>query len=204
MDDIQWSSETLKQKNCPLTATLLERLLYLPISLTSDSFSLSVCLRLSLPRPLLQKPDLSLFFFFYRARKLGGWHSREEEEEEERIGALQPGYLWIWRFASSHGWFCAEWSTYMKLEHWKDYLNSTLIRGAAGRRVIVLCEQWFCGKGIVYMRCFLFPDTFEVQTVLLFSTRTIYSYLVAPSNEEKTPTAMKYWTSSFKDFFSSC
>lgn len=91
-------TETNKKK-CPLTVTVLERLPYLPIFLNSDSFPRCVCDFLS--HNLCFRSHFFLFIYFLNQRKKA-W--RVAQQRKKRGSALFN--LWIWRFASSHGWLC--------------------------------------------------------------------------------------------------
>lgn len=158
--------KTLKQKNCPLTFTVLERLLYLPTSLTSDSFSvfvtflfLTCCFVFVSVFFLL---CLSFFFFLVFCFFCLFVFDHSRKSQEVGITEKRKGLAFFNWFTSEfenllyHITGCAEWNIYMKLEHWKDYLYPTLIWRAAGHlwQCKKHCEV-VCGKGIVYIRCFL-------------------------------------------------
>jgi len=162
--------KTVKQKNCPLTVTVLDCLLYLPVSHTSVSLCLYVFEHFS-PSPSSSG-----------ARMLGGQHSREEE----RISALQMGYLWIWRFTSSHGCLC-------QVEHrhkartmeriFQLYFNPKSSR--------TLCDslrnsaRWFV-KGILSIWDVSFSKYIgSAENVILHII--IYSYFVIFRDEEQHP-----------------
>lgn len=102
--------KTLKQKNCPLTFTVLERLLYLPTSLTPDSSSVFGTSSLSLTALFLGFLFVFCFLFcfvlwffgfFLPLKKISGGPNRREEE---KIGVLHLSFFRFWNFTESRNW----------------------------------------------------------------------------------------------------
>lgn len=165
------------------------------------------------PRPL-QKAFFHYYYFVCKRRRLVG-HSTAGEKKRIALFNLLTSEIWS-QLLFFLLLFFVTWPVVPSLQCLHKTKTSRrrfelllLIWTAAGHFVVdVKSVRWFCGgKRYSLYEMLSFSDTLEdtVQNILLFSTWTIYIITLLYTRWwRETPTAIKYWQSWFKDFFSSC
>lgn len=152
MDDIQWSWETLKQKNCPLTLTVPEppSRLYLP-TVSLSAFCLCNFLSLRLWR--------HFFFLLRETARRSARHRRRKERVRSSTGLP----LNLKTFAWSHGCLRRVERLHKTRTSKRRFELYFLIQTAAGHCVCVCARQrevvW--GEDTVDNEMFPYSDTVE-------------------------------------------